>query len=289
MNGGPVQAVLADGRRHFQHGPIDLIVEAFGAPDEVARAYDQAWRRFAVILDELVAELPVLRRPMTAELMRPRGATARRMWRACRPHAATYVTPMAAVAGAVADEVLAAMVARRTLGRAYVNDGGDIALYLAPGARFDTGIVFDVDAPALDGVATIGFDDPVRGIASSGRGGRSFSLGIADSVTVLAADAAAADVAATLIANAVDADHPSVSRIPACELDPDSDLADREVTTAVGELSDDTIREALNRGASVAAGMQTRGLIAGALLSLKGQIRVAGRFMLPAKTKRITG
>ncbi len=37
---------------------------------------------------------------------------------------------MAAVAGAVADHILAAMIAGRRLAKAYVNDGGDIALHL---------------------------------------------------------------------------------------------------------------------------------------------------------------
>ena len=65
----------------------------------------------------------------------------------------------------------------------------------------------------------------MRGIATSGWRGRSFSLGIADAVTVLADRAAAADAAATIIANAVDLPgHPAIVRVPACELAPDSDL-----------------------------------------------------------------
>jgi len=275
MSAGPVRAVLADGRRHhFQHGPIDLIVEAFGAAAETAAAYEQAWRRFATILEELVGELPLLRREIGGDL--PRGATARRMWRACLPHRPAFVTPMAAVAGAVADEVLAAMVAGRNLTKAYVNDGGDIALHLGPGEHFDAGLVFDLDHPALDGTATVAFDDPVRGIATSGRGGRSLSLGIADSVTVLAADAAAADVAATLIANAVDADDPAIERRPAADLDPDSDLGERPVTVAVGALDRDTIRAALNQGAGAAERMRHRGLIAGAVLAFGSETRVVG-------------
>ena len=282
---GPIRAVLADGRRqHFQHGPIDLIVEAFGAEAEAVAGYDQAWQRFATILDELVGELPLLRREIGGDL--PRGAVARRMWRACLPHRPAFATPMAAVAGAVADEVLAAMVAGRELARAYVNDGGDIALYLSPGERFDAGLVFDLDHPALDGTATIAFADAVRGIATSGRGGRSLSLGIAESVTVLAADAAAADVAATLIANAVDADHPAIARRPADDLDPDSDLGGRPVTVAVGALDRDTVRTALNRGAGAAERMRHRGLIAGAVLSLAGETRVVGRHPMTDRIER---
>jgi hypothetical protein len=43
---GARSARLPDGRLHLQHGPIDLVIEAFGAPDEVVRAYDQATARF---------------------------------------------------------------------------------------------------------------------------------------------------------------------------------------------------------------------------------------------------
>ena len=49
------------------------------------------------------------------------------------------------------------------------------------------GLVDRPDRPGLFGTATIRADDPVRGIATSGWRGRSFSLGIADAVTVLAA------------------------------------------------------------------------------------------------------
>src|SRR4051812_35317460 len=61
--GGPVARMLPDRRRlHLQHGPIDLVIEAFGDPAEVRRAYGQAWARFGAVLPELVAELPLLRR-----------------------------------------------------------------------------------------------------------------------------------------------------------------------------------------------------------------------------------
>ncbi|MCP4330170.1 MAG: UPF0280 family protein [Alphaproteobacteria bacterium] len=276
MSAGPVRALLADGRRHFQHGPIDLILEAFGAPTETDRAYTRAWRRFEVLLDELVEELPLLRRPVSDHRAEPEGPTARRMWRACRPHRGTFVTPMAAVAGAVADEVLASMVSGGALDRAYVNDGGDIALYLTPGHGFDSGIVTDPTRPAIDGVARIDFHDPVRGIATSGRGGRSFSLGIADSVTVLGSDAAAADVAATLIGNSVDVDHPAIARRAGVDLDPDSDLGERLVTIEVGTLDDEAVRTALNRGVAVAVDLFRKRLICGALLTLRGESRMVG-------------
>ena len=265
-----VAARLADGRLHLQHGPIDLIIEAFGATDEVERAYGQAVDRFGDILPTLVRELPILRRPVNDAYPLLQGPVARRMAEAVWLHRSVYITPMAAVAGAVADEMMQALVKDRRLDKAYVNDGGDIAIHLTPGHELRAGIF----AAALDGVARFTHDRPVRGIATSGRGGRSFSLGIADSATVLAATAAAADAAATLIANAVNIDHPSIERRPARELDPDSDLWDLPVTVAVGPLPNDAIAEALDRGATEARRLRLCGLIDSAALSLNGQWRL---------------
>jgi ApbE superfamily uncharacterized protein (UPF0280 family) len=275
--GGHQARRLPDGRRLFlQHGPMDVVVEAFGPRAEVERAYGQAEACFAGILAALVAELPALRRPVGATPPEVTGPVARRMAAAVWPHRAVFVTPMAAVAGAVADEVLAALVAGRDLAKAYVNDGGDIALYLTPDERFVAGLVADLEAPAIDGTAEIAAAMPVRGIATSGRSGRSFSLGIADAVTVLARDAAAADAAATLIANRVNLDHPAIERRPASSLRDDADLGDLPVTVTVGPLSATDVAVALASGAAEAERMLGLGLIEGAALFLRGQHRVVG-------------
>lgn len=266
------------GRLHLQEGPIDLVIGADGPAETVQLAYAAAIRAFDGLLAGLAAELPLLRAPAGETPAPVQGPVARRMVAAVHPHRGSFVTPMAAVAGAVADHVLAEMVAAApALGRAWVNDGGDVAFHLTPGTRFELGLVPDLAAPALAGTAAIGFDDPVRGAATSGRAGRSFSLGIADAVTVLAATAAAADAAATLIANAVDLPgHPAVRRGPASGEDPDSDLGDRPVVLAVGPLTDDEVAAALDRGAAEADRMHAAGLIHAAALSLGGWWRMVG-------------
>jgi uncharacterized protein len=274
----PVAAVLPDGRRrHFQHGPIDLVAEAFGARSEVEAAYDQAWDRFRTVLDELVAELPALRTPLCEGRVSVSGPVAREMVRACAPHLPLFITPMAAVAGAVADEVLGALTRNRRLDKAYVNNGGDIALYLAPGQSLTVGLVTLGKTPSLEGFSRIEAASPVRGIATSGWRGRSFSMGIADSVTVLARTGAVADAAATLIANAVDVDDPAIRREPAVDLAPDSDLGDRLVTVEVGPLPPAKIERALHRGIARARSMRRRGLIVDALLVLQDRVRVLDR------------
>jgi ApbE superfamily uncharacterized protein (UPF0280 family) len=270
---------LPDGRRlHLQDGPIDLIIEAFGDSGEIQRAYRAACTRFETVLDELCGELPSLRQRCTPESQWPRGAVARRMMAVVMPYAGEYfITPMAAVAGAVAEEILSAMLTAAQLSRAYVNDGGDIALHLTENEKFVVGMVERPDRPSLFGTTTLTSENPVRGIATSGWRGRSFSLGIADAVTVLAVGAAAADAAATIIANAIDLPgNPAVVRIPARELAPDSDLGDLTVTQAVGEITAAEVDEALAAGAHTAERLFRIGLIHAAALHLRGETRVIG-------------
>ncbi len=279
MNARAQIRMLPDGRRlHLHDGPIDVILEAFGPACEIEVAYRAASARFATVLDELCGELSFLRQSCSAEAAWPQGATARRMVAAVMPYAAEYfITPMAAVAGAVAEEILAAMVAAANLSSAYVNDGGDIALHMNPSEKFVVGMVERPDRPSLMGTTTVHAADPVRGIATSGWRGRSFSLGIADAVTVLADRAGAADAAATIIANAVDLPgHPAVVRVPACELAPDTDLGDRLVTQAVGDLTPEDVHRALEAGARTAECLLKMGLIRTAALSLQGTTRVVG-------------
>ncbi|WP_249120101.1 UPF0280 family protein [Plastoroseomonas hellenica] len=250
---------------------------------EAARqaAYARAEHAFTGLIAALAEELPALRAPAgTAELQHP---VAQRMAQAVRPHASVFITPMAAVAGAVAEHVLAAIAEDPAIRRAHVNNGGDIALHLAEGESLRIGLVRSLSRATPEGSVTIASHMPVRGIATSGWPGRSFSRGIADAVTVLAARAADADAAATVIANAVDVDHPAIRRAPARSLDPDSDLGDILVTTGVGPLPDAVVAEALKAGAAVAARLRREGLITAALLAIGDEIRVVsdGKILLP--------
>jgi ApbE superfamily uncharacterized protein (UPF0280 family) len=275
----PKIAMLPDGGRlHLQDGPIDLIVGAKGRAAEIRAAYDAAARRFTGMLDELCAELAELRKAAMPARCPLKGVVARRMHAAVAPFAADcFITPMAAVAGAVAEEILGAMLQEASLDRAYVNNGGDIALHLGHGEQFTVGLMDRPDRLGVMRTMIIEADDSSRGVATSGRHGRSFSLGIADSVTVLAKTASQADAAATIIANAVDLPgHPAVTRCPANLLQPDSDLGDRLVTRDVGPLSAHEIEDALEAGAHCARRLLAGGLIDGAVLGLSGEITMVG-------------
>lgn len=285
--GAPSAAYLdgdARGRLHLHHGPIDLVIGVDPRPgfseDPIrARAFEAAHARFGTLLAELVAELAVLKAPARPGSRAPAGRVARRMAAAVAPYSReVFITPMAAVAGAVADEILGAMLA--AFGdddrpeRIYVNNGGDIALHLRPGAAFSVGVARE-DGTGYGRLAVTA-DQPTRGIATSGRGGRSLSMGIADSVTVLAASGAAADAAATVIGNAVDLPgHPGVARRPANAVVDDSDLGDRPVVIGVGALTDTEIAAALDAGEAAARRLMARGLVHRAALFLGRHGRVA--------------
>jgi hypothetical protein len=281
-------ALLPDGRRlHLQHGPIDLVIEAWGAPAEITAAYRQAVSAFQSVLPDLVSELPLLRQPLPATGPTPPvdGEIAQQMIAACLPYRADFITPMAAVAGAVADHILRALLAGRDLAKAYVNNGGDIALWLRAGQVLDCGLVTDLGAPQLAGAMHLSSEMRIGGIATSGapgkgQGGRSFSLGIADAVTVLARDAATADAAATIIANAVNLpDHPMIERVPAVSIDPDSDLGERCVTVSVPYLSPEDVARALEYGRRVADDLCRSGMILAAILAFQDEFSLCGSLL----------
>ncbi len=272
----PQFGALPGGRLHLQHGPIDLIIKAEGQPASVTRAYAAATGRFQTILGELAAELSLLRQPLAGDTPPDSSSpVASRMIAACWPFRAVFITPMAAVAGAVADEISAVMLAAapelRTL---YVNDGGDIAVHLAHGEILRIGVVAELVKASLNGLISIEGGSGIGGIATSGWRGRSFSLGIADAVTVVAASAAQADAAATLVANAVNVDDRTIRRAAARSLDPDSDLGDILVTTQVEPLPEHKVLAALAAGSNEAQRLLGTGLILAAALVCQGNWRI---------------
>ena len=268
-------------RWHFQHGPIDLVISADGDAAAIASAHAAAWQRFEQVLPELVQELPLLRQAVSSKATDCplKGPVARRMWQACRPYAMDFITPMAAVAGSVAQEIIACYQ-RPGIARAWVNNGGDIAMHLTPGQSLKVGLYADIarldvaqlqDQLLLDGQFSVEAAMPVRGVATSGWRGRSFSMGIADSVTVLARTAAQADAAATVIANAVNVNDARVQRAPAASLKDDSDLGQRLVTINVPPLPPALVLQALQAGLATARALQSEGLIDSALLVCQQQ------------------
>ena len=242
------------------------------------QAHDRAWQRFKCILRELVQELPLLRCPVQGGCP-VYGPIARRMWLACKPYQGSVITPMAAVAGSVAQELLQ-FYQIPGVKRAWINNGGDMAIYLATNESVRVGLFANLEklnaeqlqnGIELDGHFEICSDSNVRGVATSGWRGRSFSLGIADSVTVLASSAAQADAAATVIANAVNLDDQRIIRRPAHEIKDDSDLGARLVTVDVPPLAPRLVQQALAAGLACALTLRAQHLICSAVLVCQNQ------------------
>ena len=154
-----------------------------------------------------------------------------------------------------------------------VNNGADIALWVDSEAPIRGGLVADNVATTSKNFTAsleVSKTSGIGRIATSGWRGRSHSLGVADGVTVVAVNAATADAAATLIANAVNVSSTHITRRPASEIFPDSDLGSRLVTVNVARLSGSEKKSALDWGLNLAEEMMRQQIILGAILVLQG-------------------
>ena len=274
--GDPRLIPLGAERLRVEWGPMSLVLSARWPGGTRREGLEAGGRRALEVLEELAG----LRGLLALDVRRVHNAdalpdVARGMVEAARPYGAEGVTPLIGVAGAVADAVAEALI-ERGASWVVVSNGGDVALRLVDGETASVGIVPEVDAAEPVAMVRVGTEDGVGGVATSGLGGRSFTLGIADAATVFAQRAVAADVAATLAGNAVNVDSPAVERGPAESMDPDTDLRGRLITRRVGALSDGEIAHALDRGVSWASSQVEAGRIRGAVLTLRGRWRFVG-------------
>lgn len=252
-----------DKRLFLQHGPIDIVLKAIGKDQDLA--YKKVRKYFETLLENLVKELELLKKEVQYD-RKFKNVIAQRMQLATQEFHPDFITPMAAVAGSIADSILEVLINGFDLEKAYVNNGGDVSFYLSEGQKMKSSI-----ASMENAFTEIKYNDKSRGIATSGWQGRSFSLGIADSVTVLAKNAAMADAAATMIGNSVDIkNHNSIKKKNATDLYDNSDLLDKLVTVEVGDLSKEDILEAIQNGHLQATKYLNKNLINSALIQLRG-------------------
>jgi ApbE superfamily uncharacterized protein (UPF0280 family) len=176
------------------------------------------------------------------------------------------LTPMASVAGAIADAVATFLVARG-MTKVIVDNGGDLAIRIGdPEERVRVGVRSKVDRRDLDKILVLTGRRASWGVATSGLGGRSLTRGIAWSATAIAEKGALADAAATSLANSTWVEWGGIERKRACELDPQSDLGDLEVTVRIGELPPHVASLGLRKGLEKARLLMERGVISGAMI-----------------------
>ena len=250
-----------DNRLFLRHGPINIVLEAIGIDKDLA--YQNVKGYFETLLEQLVLDMELLKEEVVFN-RKFNNKISQSMQDATERYSPAFITPMAAVAGSIADNILRVLINNTNLEKAYVNNGGDVSFYLNKNQIMKTSL-----AAIPNMIAEIKYKDKSRGIATSGWRGKSFSRGIADSVTVLADNAAMADAAATMIGNAVDIhNHPKIKKQPANEMYEDSDLKNLLITVEVGLLTKVEIKEALKNGYQKALQYINKDLINTALIQL---------------------
>jgi uncharacterized protein len=263
--------LLGDDTVLVEHGPmrmfIDGSVQGVRALDLCATAADRA----IGFLEEIAVHKEAIQGPFHAVAEPPKHLLTHVMWKAVSLVGDDDLTPMAAVAGTIADAV-ADFLEAQGLTKIVINNGGDVAIRLKKGETTIVGIRPDVNSNVLTHRITITPEMEIRGVCTSGLGGRSFTRGIASAATVFASRAAIADAAASSVANATYIRNPAVRRMPADTFDPNTDLKGVDVTVAVGELTCDEIDKALHQGIRKAEDLVNRGMITGACVAVKNRM-----------------
>jgi len=187
------------------------------------------------------------------------------------------LTPMAAVAGTIADAV-ADYLADRGMTKAIVNNGGDIAIRLRGENSATVGIREDVRSHEFSHVIRLGSERASWGVATSGLGGRSLTRGIASAATVIAQKASIADAAATAVGNASFVEDRQVIQENAEKIDPATDIPGIAATCKVGPLKEETRSLSLQRALRRAAELVERKIILGAGVVVDGRIGMTAFF-----------
>jgi len=181
------------------------------------------------------------------------------------------LTPMAAVAGTIADGV-ASFLSRRGMTRIIVNNGGDVAIRTAPGESVKVGIRPSLSRGDIADILTVGGERPSWGVATSGLEGRSLTRGVASAATIIAGSASLADAAATAVANASYVGDNTVIQRPAEELDEQTDIPGMAVTIKAGPFTEEKKDLALSQAMKKAVALINKGLVYGAYIVVDGKI-----------------
>ena len=273
-----VITLLDSGAVLAECGPMRLIISAWVGKVSQPEMATKAARESFGYLEEVALFRSHLSRSWTAT-HGPAGASLPdRMWESVRAIGDEDLTPMASVAGTIADAV-ADYLFGRGMTKVVVDNGGDVAIRLRGSATARVGIRPSIRAEEISHVLSLDASESSWGVATSGLGGRSFTRGIASAVTVIAGSASLADAAATAIANATFVEDKSVIQRPAEEMDPDTDIRGIPVTVKVGSRSQETATQALRQGLKKAEGLVAKGAILGAFIAVGGQHRMT-QFMM---------
>lgn len=251
---------MADG------GPMRLVIGAW----KEGQARTEAALAAAETAFDYLARIARFRKMLSLPAGRiqekPEDEIARRMLRSVRRIGDADLTPMAAVAGTLADFVADGLL-ERGMTKVVVDNGGDVAVRLSGNESVTIGIRPDIRQQEISHVLRLDARLPSWGIATSGLGGRSFTRGIASAVTTISREASMADAAATAIANVCFVVDDRIVQVPAEDLDPNTDLMGIPVTVRVGSLSPEKVAMAVQNALLKAEALKKAGAIIGALIA----------------------
>lgn len=265
--------VMDDESVFVECGPMRLVIRAWHADETRLDLAGQAAHEAILYLERIARRRSLLSQPWKQIETLPKDELARTMIDSVIVIGDEDLTPMAAVAGTIADAVADWLFERETT-RVIVDNGGDIAIRLSPGEQATVGIRPQLASPLISHVINLKSGSS-WGVATSGMGGRSFTRGIASAATVLAETASVADAAATSVANACFVDDPCVVQLLAEEIDYHSDLTGIRVTAELGPLSSETIDLAVSNAGRKAEIFSRRGIIVGAFIALANVVLIS--------------
>ncbi|HWR06084.1 hypothetical protein [Sporomusa sp.] len=264
-------AITAPGQVKLDYGPMQMTISAQGGSGPLTELAQQAAGYAKTVLAELAVYQKTAASPQQA-IIATDGLpdVLQCMLAAVKRAGDATLTPMAAVAGTIADLTADWLLAQGAV-KAIVNNGGDIAVRLTGPWTTAVGV-----APALGlqptHVLPLDTGRGIGGIATSGLGGRSFTKGIATAAVVAAGTAAVADACATSLGNATYVEHPAIKLAWAEQLDPNTDIRGHLVVREVGLLPPAVVETALRQGWARAAELYKQGVIAGAAIFVQQQL-----------------
>jgi hypothetical protein len=255
-------------------GPLRLVIRAWSQKLQLLKLARQAAEESISYLERIARFRSLLSRPVPQIEDLPEDELALGMINNTRVIGDDDLTPMAAVAGTIADAV-ADWLFEKGATRVIVENGGDIAIRLAEGETATVGVRPQVNSRHISHLIRLDGGQASWGVTTSGVGGRSLTRGIASAVTVLAANASVADAAATAIGNACFVEDSSIIQAPAESLDPNTDLAGLAVTTKVGELLPEKVLMAIESARQKAEMLSQQKIIRGAFIALQNVFAIS--------------
>jgi len=252
------------------YGPMQMKIMAYQKEHCALDLAAEAGRVAINHLLELIENRSLAEKPWKSiDEFQKMPVSLRKMLFAVKECADLELTPMAAVAGVLAD-LTADWLSDHGATKVLVDNGGDIAIRLSQGETVRIGISPGVNMPGVIGCIDLDSNDDIGGVATSGMGGKSFTMGIANAVVVFAKTASVADACSTSIANHTCTEHDLIERCPAKLLDPDTDIPDHLIVTGVGNLPEKVIKTALKNGSLRSKSLQNDGKIAGSIIICQG-------------------